>query len=283
MPDYVPNIRMRRIARTLLQWRESRGVNGTEVAKKAGWSASKQSRLENAIQPIQPAEVVTLALLYGVPDAERDAVFNACLSAQREGWWDEVSQEALVADLVDYIEFESEATILRTFKIDVVPGLLQTLGYATAIHEAPVPRVSTQMVRERVEARVKRQERLSGENPIHIEAVLPEGALRNKVGGLEVMREQLGRLVELAKLPNVDLRVIAATGAYPAIGVPFSILSFADAYPDLGYIELLGKGIYIEEPEELEPYRTSFAGLCQVALTPGESRSLIAKIAQDLR
>jgi transcriptional regulator with XRE-family HTH domain len=281
--EYVPSMRMRRIARTLLQWRESRGVNGTEIAKKAGWSASKQSRLENAIQPIQPAQVVTLALLYGIPESERDAVFNACLAAQQEGWWDAVSKEALVADLLDYVEFESEATAVRTFKIDLVPGLMQTPAYATAVDEAFRPQASADVVRERVEARVKRQERLAGDKPIHVEAVLTEGALRSQVGGPEVMREQLERLVELSKLPNVDLQVIAATsGAYPAMGFPFSILSFAGAYPDVGYVESIGMGVYIEEPESLEPYQVNFVGLQKVALSQSKSRGLIAEVARNL-
>jgi transcriptional regulator with XRE-family HTH domain len=278
----VPNMRMRRVARTLLHWRESRGVNAGEIAKKAGWSGAKQSRMENATQPIQPSQVMTLALLYGVPEDERDAVFNACLSAQQEGWWDEVRKEALVADLVDYVEFESEATALRVFKIDLVPGLMQTAGYAAAVESAFLPQASAGVVRERVEARIKRQERLGGDNPIHVEAVLTEGALCTQVGGPKVMREQLDRLVELAKLPNVDLQVIAATGAYPAMGFPFSILSFAGAYPDVGYVESIGMGVYIEEAEDLERYQRSFAGLRKVALSESKSRSFIAEIARSL-
>src|SRR5690348_14916378 len=101
---------MRRIARTLLKWRESRDLNGADVAKHAGWSGSKQSRLENATQPIQPADVVTLALIYGIPAAERDAVFNSCLGAQKQGWWDAVAQDALMQDVVSYVELEAEAT-----------------------------------------------------------------------------------------------------------------------------------------------------------------------------
>jgi len=281
--DYVPSMRMRRVARTLLHWRESRGVNGADIAKKAGWSGAKQSRLENATQPIQPSQVVTLALLYGIPETERDAVFNSCLSAQQEGWWDEVRKEALVADLLDYVEFESEATAVRTFKIDLVPGLMQTSGYAAAIEAAFLPRASDDVVRQRVEARIRRQERLDGENPIHIEAVLSEGALRTQVGGPEVMREQLDRLVELTKLPNVDIQVVPASGAYPAMGFPFSILSFAGAYPDVGYLESIDMGVYIEEPDDLEPYQLNFAGLQKVALNQSKSRSLIAEIARSLR
>jgi hypothetical protein len=97
------------------------------------------------------------------------------------------------------------------------------------------------------------------------------------------MGEQLDRLAELAKLSNVDLRVIAATGAYPAMGTSFSILSFAGDYPDVGYIELINKGVYIEEAEDLEPYQLNFAGLQKVALSESKSRSLLADIARSLR
>lgn len=283
MADYVPNVRMRRIARTLLQWRESRNLKGAEVAAQAGWSTAKQSRLENATQPIQPAEVVTLALLYGIPEEERDAVFNSCLTAQKQGWWDAVDKDALIDDVVGYVELESEATTVRTFKIDLVPGLLQTADYAMAIGEAYLPRASADVIRLRVEARIKRQERLTGDNPIRVEAVLTEGVLRTQVGGPAVMRQQLERLVELSKLSNVDLRVIPAAGAYPAMGAPFSLLSFESGYPDVGYIDLIDKGAYLEEHEDVEPYRINFAGLQEVAWNPRKSRTLIAEIARDLR
>jgi transcriptional regulator with XRE-family HTH domain len=283
LADYVPTVRMRRIARTLLKWRESRDLNGADVAKQAGWSGSKQSRLENATQPIQPADVVTLALIYGIPAEERDAVFNSCLGAQKQGWWDAVTQDALVEDFVGYVDLEAEATTVHTFKIDLIDGLLQTAEYAAAIGEAFLPQAPAEVKRERVKARAKRQDRLTTEDPIQVEAVLAEGALRTRVGGPNVMRQQLERLIELSKLPNVDLRVIPAAGAYPAMGTPFSILSFASGYPDIGYVELLDKGVYLEEPEDVEPYRDNFAGLQEVAWSARKSRTLIADIAHDLR
>jgi transcriptional regulator with XRE-family HTH domain len=283
LADYVPTVRMRRIARTLLKWRESRDLNGADVAKQAGWSGSKQSRLENATQPIQPADVVTLALIYGIPAEERDAIFNSCLGAQKQGWWDAVAKDALMEDVVGYVELEAEAAAVRTFEIDLIDGLLQTEDYAAAIGDAYLPRASVQVKRERVKARTLRQDRLTGENPIQVEAVLTEGALRTGVGSPEVMRQQLERLVELSKLPNVDLRVIPSVGAYPAMGTPFHILSFASGYPDVGYIELLDKGVYLEEPEDVKPYRDNFAGLQEVAWSARKSRTLIADIAHDLR
>jgi hypothetical protein len=188
-----------------------------------------------------------------------------------------------MADVVSYVELEAEATTVCAFMIDLIPGLLQTEDYAAAIGDAYLPRASAEVKRERVKARAKRQDRLTDENPIQVEAVLTEGALRTGVGGPEVMRQQLERLVELSKLPNVDLRVIPAAGAYPAMGTPFRILSFASGYPDIGYVELLGKAVYLEEPEEVEPYRHNFAGLQEVAWSARKSRTLIADIAHDLR
>lgn len=66
------------------------------------------------------------------------------------------------------------------------------------------------------------------------------------------------------------------------MGVPFNILSFDDACPEVGYVEVLGKGIYIEE-EDLEPYQLNFAGLRKVALSQNKSRNFIAEIARSLR
>ena len=279
----MPSVRMRRIARALVSWRESYELTANEMSARAGWSPAKQSRLENATQAIHPAEVVTMALVLGIPEAERDRVFNSCIAAQTKGWWDSISKDALVEDMLSYVELESEATAVLTFQIDLIPGLLQTPEYAGAIGKAYVPRASARVVRERVDARTKRQERLTGDNPINVEAVIAESALRIQVGGPAVMRQQLERLVELADLPNVDLRVIPTTGAYPAMGTPFSILSFAAGYPDVGYIDLLDKGVYLERDDDIEPYRTNFAGLQQVALTSRKSRTVIAEIADGKR
>lgn len=283
MAGYVPSVRMRRIARTLLGWREESGLTGEQIAVKTGWSSAKQSRIENATQPIKPSEVVTVALVLGIPEAERDAVFNTCVAAQNKGWWEGVSSDALVRDVMGYVELEAEAAMVRTFKIDLIPGLLQTSSYATAISRAYLPRASVKVVRDRVDARTMRQERVTGDSPIEVEAVLTEGALRTRVGGAEVMREQLERLLELADEPHIDLRVIPATGAYPAMGTPFALLSFADGYPDVGFIDLLGRGVYLEEPQDIECYRTNFAGLQQVALSVRKSRTLIAEIAGGKR
>jgi transcriptional regulator with XRE-family HTH domain len=284
VPDpYRPSIRLRRTARTLREWREPTGWQSGEVAAKAGWSTAKQSRLENATQPITPADVMTLALLYDIAEPVRDKTFKATLAAQERGWWEQIEKEALAADVLSYVELESEASKVLVFKIDLIPGLLQTSEYAGAIARTALPAVSDEVVQHRVDARIRRQARIEDGAPLPVAAVVTEAALRLLVGGSGVMRRQLGRLVSLSTLPTIDLRVIAAeSGAYPAMGNAFSILSFASGEPDVGYVELVEKGVYLEEPEDVETYTLTFAGLQEVALSPEDSVELISTIGSSL-
>ncbi|GAB3494579.1 helix-turn-helix domain-containing protein [Amycolatopsis cihanbeyliensis] len=277
-----PNVRLRRIARVLREWRARTDYKQEDVASRAGWSRAKQSRLEAATPPIRPADVVTLALVYGIDEEEREALFNSAQIAQAPGWWESVKEGALDADVLDYVQLEAEATKLRTFKVDVVPGLLQTLEYGAALDRASVPALPVEAEQDRLDARMHRQGRLTDDTPLQVEAILTEAALHVEVGGAEVMRRQRGRLLELAALPNVRLRVIpASAGAYPATGVPFSILGFegSPADSDVGYVELLGRGVYLERAEDVRPYSLAFGSLRNVAMSPRETVELISVLS----
>jgi hypothetical protein len=219
--------------------------------------------------------------MFVMHERERRPVVNPFLAGRRRGWWNTVAHDALVDDALVYVELEDEATTVRTFKIDLVDGLLQTREYATAVIMANRPHGSDALVRSQVDVRLRRQARLRGEDPIHVEAILTEGALRVQVGGRETMRRQLDHLLRLTELPNVDLRVVpASTGAYPAMGTPFYLLSFT-GYPDVGYVELFDKGVYLEEPGDVQVYSAKFAGLRAVAWDPQRSREFLAALGAE--
>lgn len=216
-----------------------------------------------------------------IREGERGPVLNPFLTRRKNGWWNPVGRDALVDDALVYVELENEATRVRTFKIDLVDGLMQTPEYTSAVVRANKPRPAEQLVPRRVDVRTRRQERLYGPDPINVEAILIECVLRIQVGGRDVMRRQLEHLLALMELPNVDLRVVPTTTAYPAMGTPFYILTFKRGYPDIGYVELLDKGVYLEEPDDVEQYAVRFAGLHAVALGPDDTRELIAGIASE--
>jgi transcriptional regulator with XRE-family HTH domain len=271
-------VRMRRIARTILAWRTASGQDQMEVAKAVGWSNAKQSRIETAKLPITPADVMTLALHFGRPADERDALFRDAQAAQSARWLDQISAEAFAADVREYVALESEASEARMFKIDVVPGLFQTEDYARAISElgsAP----DDERREERVQARIRRQARLQDDAPLGVRCVLTEAVLRLQVGGREAWLGQLRRIADLMELPNVDIRFLKSeNGAYRAMGYPFTVLSFDDAEPDIGYIELLRAGVYLEQEAEVQPYVEAFEELWTSAEEPAGSRGLLMEI-----
>ncbi|GAA4035687.1 helix-turn-helix transcriptional regulator [Allokutzneria multivorans] len=279
------SVRLRRVARQLRQWRDAAGKKGQDIAPQLRWSPAKLSKIENAAQPISPVDVIALALIYGVSDPERDQLFQDAVAAQERQWWEDYGTEALVQVAYDFVEQEAEAARLSTFKTDLIPGLLQTHGYAEALALADLPKVSEEVAKRRAEVRTARQGRIRGENPLRFEAVIGEAALRQVVGGAEVMLGQLERLLELAELETVLIQVLPfSAGAVPAIGSPFTVLSFdQDHYQDTVYVENLVYGFYLEEQASVDRYKLSFSGLQEAALDSDRSIQKITEIAGGLR
>lgn len=281
--SFRAGVRLRRIGRHLRHWREQAGLRGTDAAARLKWSPSKISKMEHAAQAIMPVDVLALGLIYQVDPEDRDRLFEDAQRATQEGWWQEYAEDELIEITRDYLELESEATLLRTFKTDLIPGLLQTPKYAAALAQAALPKADEEIIRRRIEVRMTRQQRLlEGENPLRIEAVIGEAALRTAVGGPATTREQLDGLVEFAKWPNITIQVIPfEAGANPAMGSPFNLLGFAEEhYDDVAYVENLGYGLLLEESATVQSYKLHFTGQREVALDQDASIAMIAKAAK---
>lgn len=177
-----------------------------------------------------------------------------------------------------YVELEATATRLLSFDVQVVPGLLQTEGYARAVLSAGRhPNVD-----ELVTARLDRQHILKQPNPPLYWVVLDEGVLRRRVGGPEVMREQLKRLVEVAVSPRIVVQVLPyEAGAHAGVDGPLTILSF-DEGTDAVYIEGIGSGQLMTRPEEVERCHLIYDLVRAVALSPEASVDMIATTMEEL-
>jgi hypothetical protein len=123
-----------------------------------------------------------------------------------------------------------------------------------------------------------RQQLLFAEHPPRFEAVVDESVLHRVVGSPAIMRAQLERLLLLADLPNVTLRVSPyAAGALPAGNNKFIILKFAQPnVPDVVFIEGLTRDEYLEDPHEVEVYNVTFRTLVNLAASPDATREMIA-------
>lgn len=279
-----PTVRLRKVVRRLLQWREAAGMRQDDVAAALQWSKAKVSRFENADQIPGPADVLALAAIYGVSDVERDQYVALSLQARQRGWWQRYD-DSLASNFGEYVGLEAEASHVREFAIDLIPGLLQTDAYASALMQAWVPRVDEDVARDRASLRAERQKNLFGEDPVAVTAVIGEAALRQLVGGPETMREQLGHLVTMSEQAHITIQVLPfSAGAVPALGEPFIILSFAGPDdPDVAFADHLTGCVYVEAEDDVESYNLNFGALQEKALAPAESIEFITTLAGDLR
>jgi transcriptional regulator with XRE-family HTH domain len=277
-----PTVQRLVLGNQLHQLRESRGITAEQAAEAIRGSHSKISRMEHGRVGFKERDVADLLTLYGVTDTEeRAALINLAKQANTPGWWHAYS-DILPSWLEPYVGLEAAASVIRTYQIQLVPGLLQTEGYARALIQQGAPATEEQVARK-IELRVSRQEILSNPNPPQLWAVVDEGALRRPVGGKDVVRGQLEHLIQLADHPAVTLQILPFTaGPHSAMGGPFTILRFAE--PDLHdvvYIEQLTSALYLEKPSEVDSYLEVMEQLCLQAEPAGSTVKILNQILSE--
>lgn len=167
--------------------------------------------------------------------------------ARRPGWW---STHRLPQWLRAYIGYEDDALAAKTFSLELVPGLLQTEGYARALHS--LYRASEDETERRVAARLQRQQRLTEPHPLTLAAVISEGALHRVLAVPDMALAQLRQLASLAQLPNVSLHVLPfSAGLHLSMNGSFTLLEFApDVSAPIAYQED-GVGGHLVDDQDL--------------------------------
>jgi hypothetical protein len=257
-----PNVRQRRVARKLREWRVAAdpAVSQDQLAKSLGWSPAKLNRFENCTVVAPVAEVIAIATMLGIPDAERDRVV-AYSRAGLEGdvWWRAYESAAVPDYAHDYLETEAFAAGIRTMQ-QIVPGLLQSPRFTDQLTRLWLPDASETTLAEQRRMRQQRQKRLDDtENPLELHAIIPEqSVLRQLVGSPEVMVEEFDLIIARAQQANVLIQVLPAErGAYPGLGSSYSCLQFRDgdtADTEALYLENFSSGMFVEEPGTVTLY-----------------------------
>jgi transcriptional regulator with XRE-family HTH domain len=263
--------------------REEHGITAERAADAIRGSHSKISRMEHGRVGFKERDVADLLTLYGVTDPqERDALLNLARGASTPGWWHAYS-DILPSWLEAYVGLETAASVVRSYQIQFVPGLLQTEGYARAVLRASHPALNEDEIGKMAELRISRQEILRKVNPPQLWAVVDEGALRRPIGGAAVMRQQLQHLIKMAEHPAVTLQVLPfRAGGHPACGGPFTILRFAE--PDLNdvvYTEQLTSALYLDKPAEVDRYLEVMEQLCLQAEPAASTVKVLRQILAD--
>ncbi|HET8662104.1 MAG TPA: helix-turn-helix transcriptional regulator [Micromonosporaceae bacterium] len=279
MAHRSPIVLRRRIAREIKGLRQRTGLSLEAVSELTSITKSTLSRMEQGHTAPKVSILRQLLQTYRAPDAKREELERLAVEANRRGWWSQQYGGVEVPDwITTYVSLESEAQGIQIFE-QIVPGLLQTEEYARALIASGIPDGSPETVEGRIRLRMFRQERIAA--GLSIRAVIDEAALHRVVGGRQVMAGQMRRLAQLAGQPSVSLQVLPfAQLATPVLGSPFAILSFADGDPAVVYLEAIEDALYVENPDQVELFRSLYEQLSRAALAPAESAALFTTLAQ---
>ena len=197
-------------------------------------------------------------------------------------------QDPVVVGWMDhYTSLEQGAAKLETFEPIVIPGLLQTEAYATAVMRASHVPLSDYTIQDRVRMRLARQRVLErAPHPLTLVCVVDESVLHRVTGGPETMARQLDPLVQMSRRPSITIQIVpvqcgalhcAAFGSFRLFTAPGADAPFMTCTEDLTGFN------YLDRRPEIDSHAGLFAHLSTVALSPAESTQLIQTTAEQYR
>jgi len=263
----------------LRRLREAQGVSREEAGWEIRASESKISRMELGRVSFKERDIEDLLTLYDVTDEEERArLLELARQANTPGWWHRYG-DVLPSWFHSYLGLEAAASMIRTYEVQFIPGLLQSSEYARAVVLLQHSGARPEEIDRRVNLRMTRQKILTREEPAQLWAVVDEAALTRPMGGPKVMRGQIETLFELIEMPNVRVQIIPfEAGGHAAAGGAFTILRFADPeLPDVVYVEQLTSALYLDKADDVDTYAAAMERLCIEARPPAETPEFLER------
>lgn len=277
MTGASPTVRQRELGTRLRQLRNDLGLTVEEVAEKLLCSATKISRVETGARRPTLRDVRDLCSIYGVNESDTADLMNLARKAREQGWWNKYDD----LNLMPYIGLEQEATSITCFTMYYIPALLQTQEYARAIIKGILPKIDPRILEQRVEARLRRQQRLEQDDRPRYRVLLDEAVLYRRVGGAAVMAAQLGKVLQFERDGKATVQVIPFDiGAHAAQDSNFQLLEYSghEPLPPVVFVESLANHLYQERRSDVDRYREAVEYLRDAALSPRDSVLRIAEM-----
>ncbi|MGY0002890.1 helix-turn-helix domain-containing protein [Micromonospora sp. I033] len=245
--------------------RQARGLSQEELGKLVNYSSSQVSAVETGDRPVRPDYVARVDAVL-----KTGGLFATMLELIRfhaaPDWfrpWEEI---------------EREATSLRWYDPTVIPGLLQTEGYARAMLGVG-GELTAEEIEARVVARLARQAVLTGSDRPQLVAVIEEQALRRQVGDRIAMHEQLQHLLAAGAEPNVQIRVVPADALWHAgLAGPFILARLASG-AELAHLDNQLRAQTVDGPNDIATLGRRWEAVAGEALPRGQSVRLIEEVA----
>ncbi|MFJ3841111.1 helix-turn-helix domain-containing protein [Streptomyces sp. NPDC090054] len=280
-PSSSPTVLQLSVGLRMRSLREAAGIKPQDAAAHIRCSDSKISRMECGKSPLKERDVVDLLMFYGAPAMEVEAARQLVALSNQPGWWERYGK-LVVPDWFDkLIGLQEGASLIRTYEVLLVPGLLQTREYAWAVAVKGYPLADRVDIEARVELRMRRQDILRRAGGPKLWAFLDLGVLERQVGSREVMRGQIEHLIAMARQPRITLQFAQAD--FFSLGLPVTLVRFGIDIPDVVYIENSLGANYYDGQKETEHFRALLDSLVTCAFSPEETVQLLDRALERYR
>ncbi|MFF5179217.1 DUF5753 domain-containing protein [Micromonospora sp. NPDC000316] len=278
-----PTIQRRRLGLALKRAREGAGKTQDEAAAVIDAAASKISRVELGQSGIKLTDLNLLLDLYGIRGDEAEPLRDLARAGRQRGRWS-TYRNAVPDWFRQYLDLEGDASEIRWYQPEVIPGVLQIEPYIRAMNAIAHPRPPADEVDRQVAIRMERQSILRQDDGPDLSFILSESALRRSIGDGATMRSQLLHLAEVGGQPNIALQVFPFDAqTYETASFSFIILRFGDdSASDVIYVETFTDADYLDRPDAVRAHTRLWDRLRAAALGPVESRKLILRMADDV-
>jgi transcriptional regulator with XRE-family HTH domain len=283
-PRSAPTVGQVVLGRRLLDLRERAGLKREEAARILRVAQATVRRMEMAEVTLKIPYLQLLLKAYGISDQEAEAFVQLAEEANRPGWWQRF-HDVLPGWFSMHVSLEGAAALIRQYEPHFVAGLLQTEDYARGVLKSgAIGQTSPDDIDAHVALRMQRQELLTRQDAPRLWVVMDETVLRRPVGGPEVMRAQIDKLLDATKLPNVTLQIAPfANGPHPGTYGPFVLFRFAvPELPDMVYSEYLTGAVYLDARSEVASHLEVMDRMAAQAATAHRTKEILRDLRKEL-
>lgn len=253
------------LGRIMTRLRIQAGLNRSQATTLMPFGRDKLCNIEDGAVRVTAFDIQGMAEKYGAP-ADVIAELKRLAEAANEPEWWRNYLAGMLEDFSMFLELEQSCRAIRIFEPTFITGLLQTDGYARAVHEAHPLSSGTDQA---VNLRMLRQQRFWGRTPLPVvELVMHEHALSLPIGDETNRAAQRERIRQVAALPEVDVRILpVAAGAHPSMKGAYQIMEFTEPeVSDVVYLETVEACHYVEEMNALASYHKVFTATKDMAI-----------------
>lgn len=267
------------LAARLAELRRDAELTGHELALRCGWSPAKSSRIERAKTPASDADIRAWCAACGAADRTADLVAANRQADQMYVHWKKLHRHGMRRAQQEVVPLYEATRHFRVYCSNVVPGMLQTEGYATALLRTiatfqDTPDDSSEAAASRIE-----RSHVLHEGGHRFALLMEEAVLRYRIGDADTMAGQLGYLLAVMALPNVSLGIIP----FSAERRVWPLEAFYLFDDHRASVELLTAAVNVSAPSEIAAYAKAFSQLAEMAVHGSDARVLITEAINSLQ